>query len=233
MKNVIRVVVAQGYCLLRSALVERLEREPGIEVCGVIPSVDEVLKLVPQYHPHVILANVSPKCSAGMVSLKKIKRSYKRIGILAFSCDSEFEDFYAGLSLRAGADGYVSSADSLEDLIEAIRVVSVGRQYVSPQARACTERIAPQKKVLDGLSRREAEVFCLTGCGHVPQRIAAGMNLSVRTVESYLERIRKKMNVSSGADLLYSSTSFMRSMARGGTRGPKDKRVRALLSATK
>lgn len=228
MDDEIRVVVAQGYCLLRSALVERLEREPGIEVCAVIPSVEEVSPLIPKHHPHVILANVSPKCSAGMVSLKKIKRSFRGVGILALSCDSEFENFYVGLSFRAGADGYVSSADTLENLIEAIRTVGAGQQYISPQAKTVSK-----EKPLGYLSEREAEVFCLIGCGHVPRRIAAGMNLSVRTVESYLERIRKKMKMSSGADLLYSSTSFMRSMARGGITRPRDRRVKALLSTTK
>ncbi len=86
------------------------------------------------------------------------------------------------------------------------------------------------KTGLSELSRREAEVFFLTGCGYVTRRIANRMRLSHKTVDTYRERIRKKLGLSSGADLLYTSTTFMRNAAREGFFGPDDEVVRALLS---
>ena len=59
------------------------------------------------------------------------------------------------------------------------------------------------------------------------------MKLSVKTVESYRERIRMKMSLPTGADLLFYSTSFMRSAARRGIDGPDDQVVKELLSATR
>lgn len=233
MDEAVRVVVAQGHCLLRSALIERIEREPWIEVCAVSSDVEEAQELILTHRPHVAVINISPKCSAGMTSLKKLKREFLGLAVLAFACDSEFEDLYAGLALRSKADGYVSSADTPDDLILAIRTVCDGGRYISPKIRSNRQRSVARDEVLAGLSLREAEVFCLTGCGHVPKSIAEMMNLSVKTVESYRERIRAKMDMSSGADLLYSSVSFMRSAARRGIDGSDDhKIIRELLSAT-
>lgn len=230
MEEVVRIVVAQGHCLLRGALIERLEKEPWIEVCAVSSDVREVQMLIHEHRPQVAVINISPKCSAGMTSLKRLKREFLGLAVLAFACDSEFEDLYAGLSLRAEADGYVSFADTPEDLVRAIRLIRDGGRYVSSRIQVNRRG---RSDLLDGLSRREAEVFCLTGCGHVPKSIAEMMNLSVKTIESYRERIRAKMNLGSGADLLYSSVSFMRSAARRGIDGADDQEVvRALLSAT-
>ncbi len=233
MRKVTRVVLAQGYCLLRNALVERLERERWIEVCAVVSVVEDMQELIFQHRPDVIVANVSPKCSAGMASLKRLKEEFVWIGMLAFSCDQEFENLHAGMALRAGFDGYISSSDTPDDLIKAIRSVKVGKKYISPQVKLRRKKKSEQEAVLAALSRQEAEVFCLTGCGHVTKGIAELMDLSVKTVESYRERIRAKMNLSGGADLLYFSVSFMRSAARLGANESDDHQlIKELLSAT-
>ena len=150
---------------------------------------------------------------------------------MAFSCDSEFDTQYVGQALRAGADGCISSVHSMEDLIRAIESVRAGEGFISHQTELNLRKNAEDESDLSGLSRREAEVFCLTGCGYVPKRIAEKMSLSVKTVESYRERIRKKMILPSGADLLYTATRFMRSAAFRGIEGPDDAIVKELLSA--
>ncbi|MFA7256949.1 MAG: response regulator transcription factor [Kiritimatiellales bacterium] len=232
MKEVTRVVIVQGHCLLRSALIERLEREPWIEVCAVSSDVAEAQELILKHRPHVAVINISPKCSAGMTSLKKLKREFIGLAVLAFACDSEFEDLYAGLALRSEANGYVSSADTPGELVRAIRTVRGGKRYISPRIRSNRNGHTAAHEVLAGLSRREAEVFCLTGCGHVPKSIAEMMNLSVKTIESYRERIRAKMDLDNGADLLYSSVSFMRNATRRGIDASDYEAIRALLSTT-
>jgi DNA-binding NarL/FixJ family response regulator len=230
-EKTIRIVVAQGHCLLRSALVERLEREEGIEVCAVSSDVRELQELIFTHRPHVLLINISLKCSSGMASLKKLKHDFFGLGVLAFACDSEFEGLCADVALRSGADGYVSFVDTPENLVRAIHLVRCGGQYISSGVEL-TRKGGLTKEVCARLSRREAEVFCLTGCGHVPKSIAEMMNVSVKTIESYRERIRAKMNLSDGAALLYSSVRFMR-LASGWSMDGKDEHliIRALLSA--
>lgn len=144
------------------------------------------------------------------------------MAILAFSCNSEFEDAYIGHVLRSGADGYVSSQKSLDDLIMGIRALKDGREFSKyPSFRF--------EKHLKKLSSREAEAFCLTGCGHAPKLVAEKMNVGVKTVESFLERVRKKTNLT-GPELSYVSSSFMRSAARRGEEcAGEDKVVKELL----
>lgn len=231
--EMVRVMVVQGYCFLREALIERLEKESWIEVCAKASSLDEARTLIEQHRPHVLVMNISLKCSVGVSSLKTLKRDFIGLAVLAFSCDSELENTCAGQALRAGADGYISSEDSPSDLVQAIRSVREGRLLAGSSVELRQRVHMLQEQAFVGLSRREVEVFCLTGCGYVPQRIAEKMKLSVKTIESYRERIRTKMDLSTGADLLFCSTSFMRSAARRGAEEPEDLVVRELLSTTR
>lgn len=132
----VRVVVVQGYCLLRKALVERLEKEAWIEVCALASGIDEARELIDQHRPHVLVMNVSLKCSVGVSSLKKLKRDFFGLAVVAFSCDSEFENAYVGQVLRAGADGYISSGDSLDNLVGEIRSARGGKLFLDPVVKS-------------------------------------------------------------------------------------------------
>ncbi|MBL7016979.1 MAG: response regulator transcription factor [Kiritimatiellales bacterium] len=233
MKEKIRVIIVHGHCLFGNGLVEQLGLQSDVEVCAVASMFESVPELIFEHRPNLILVKVAPKCGNGMTDLRNLKNDFLQINILAFSCSPEFEDVYAAMALSSGADGYVSSADTPTGLITAIRTISRGNQYISPQVK-------PQRKILETelpgfavLSRREAEVFCLTGCGYVTRKIAEMMNLKVKTIESYRERIRQKMRLTQGSDLLYTSVSFMRGAARRGIVGADDLQVvKELLSAT-
>jgi DNA-binding NarL/FixJ family response regulator len=232
-QETVQVVVCQGYCLLRQALVDRLNQESWIDVCAVASDSEEVRNLVKLNKPHVLVINTSLKCSAGISALKQLKREFYWMAIVAVSCSSEFEDIYAEQILRAGADGFVSAQDSLDDLVQAIQTVRTGMLYTSRLTALERWERSAQEKVLEKLSLREAEVFCLTGCGYLPQRIADSINVSVKSVESFRERIRKKLGLANGSDLLYVASSYMRGAARRGSGNGKtgQKAVRELLSA--
>ena len=184
-EKTVRIVVIQGYCLLRDALIGRLEQESWIEVCAAGSGGEETRELIDLHRPHVLVINVSLKCSVGILSLRKLKKEFYGLAVVALSCDSEFENTYTGQVLRAGADGYVSSLDSPEDIIGAIRTVRSGERFVSRRTEKHQRENMEREKVFTGLSLRESEVFCLTGCGYAPQRIAEVTNLSVKTIESY------------------------------------------------
>lgn len=207
------VMVVQGNCLLRNALTERLEREEWIEVCGTVADVGEVRTMVKVYNPTILIMNISLRCSAGVSSLRTLKRDFEGLSVIAFSCDSEFEDTSVGHALKAGADGYVSSCDSLDSLVDAVKAVSEQKRYVT-----CWKGDGRKDRhaIILGLSLREAEAFCLTGCGHMPQQVADIMGVTVKTVETFRERIRAKLGLANGAELQYAATSVMRAAARGG-----------------
>mgnify|MGYP001037732765 CR=1 FL=1 len=223
------VVVIQGRCLLRNALTDRLKAEEWIQLCDAAENVDEVETMIMEHNPSILIMNISMKCSAGITSLRQLKKRFKGLSIVAFSCDSDFEDTSVGHALKAGADGYVSSRDSLDTLVEAVRAISKKQHYVTWNADL---KHHDRHSIMLGLSRREAEAFCLTGCGHVPQHVADIMGVSVKTVETFRDRIRLKLGLANGAELQYAATSVMRSAARGGIGIDDHRIVKALFSTT-
>jgi two-component system, NarL family, invasion response regulator UvrY len=232
MEQVVRIVMAQGNCLLRNELIDRLEQESWLKVCATATSGEGLRDLVAEHRADVVLMNISPKCNGGMLSLKALKKAFPKVHALTFACDVDLEDIHANFALRSGADGFVSAADTPAELVKAIRGVVDGLGYVSPHVAPVKKKKGGEGAVLPMLSVQEAEVFCLTGCGLVTKRIAEVMDLKVKTIESYRARILAKMDLDGGADLLYSAVSFMRSSARKGAGRKNDyQMVRELLSA--
>ncbi len=231
----VHVLVCQGYCLLRQALTDRLSQESWINVCAVASGSEELRNLIKRHKPHVLVINTSLKCSAGVAGIKQLKREFYWMGIVAVSCSGEFEDIYAEQMLRCGADGFVSSKDSMDDLVQCIQIVHTGMLYASRLSEMERWKRTDQDKLLEKLSVREAEVFCLTGCGYMPQRIADELNVSVKSIDSFRERIRKKLELASGSDLLLVASNFMRSAARrrNDYRSIEEQNVKAVLSARK
>ncbi len=227
-----RIVVAQGHCLLREALLDRLEREAGVEVCAVASDAADIAIQLKKHRPHILVLHTALMSCSGLSSVAELKRSHLGLSIIALSCDAEFEDVYIGQIMRAGADGYLSVEDSSDDFIAAIRTVGEGQSFLSKKSMQHLQAGAAKYNQLMSLSVRESEVFFLTGCGYSPQRIADKMNRSVKTIESYRERIRKKMDIGTGADLQYAATHFVRSATRRGIGRSDEDVVRELLSAT-
>jgi DNA-binding NarL/FixJ family response regulator len=118
------------------------------------------------------------------------------------------EDLYAERALRAGAMGYINKEQATGKIIEAIRQVLAGKVYLSA---AMTEKLLQRAIVQAGhdssrspietLSDRELDVFRLIGQGLKTQAIAAQLHLSVKTVETYRDRIREKLALGDGAEL--------------------------------
>lgn len=232
MHHITRIIVMQNSCLPQSELVNRIDHEENLRVCAVASARDDLQELIFEYRPQLIMINISPECSSEIMMLRQLKREFSWIGILAFSCSAEFEHMYAGTALETEVDGFISLANTPEELKRAVRMVSRGIRYIGPQAKHDFRQVKPLLPGFTTLSLREAEVFCLIGCGYATKRIAEIMDLKVKTVESYRDRIRKKLRLKKGSDLLYTAVSFMRNAARRGIDGPDDMQVvKALLSA--
>ncbi|NLX24367.1 MAG: response regulator transcription factor [Lentisphaerae bacterium] len=210
--GVIRILVIQERCLLREALIGQLNNEYWIEVCALADDVDGAAEQIEQHDPHVLLVNMGLKCDISPISIAKLKKMHG-ISIVALSCDKEFEDVCIGQSLRAGAAGYVSIEDSLEELICAIRFAAQGKSYWSELTNHKLTSHAFGDYDFRALSMQEYQVFSLTGCGYVTKRIAEKMGLSIKTVETYRERIRKKLGIVSADDYLYTATTYVRTVS--------------------
>jgi DNA-binding NarL/FixJ family response regulator len=116
------------------------------------------------------------------------------------------DSIYADLALAAGASGYVCKHASSDELKAAVQAVLRGEVYVSPDASGHRpDRKAAGSGVLGGgekrLSSRELQIFTLIGEGHPTPQIAEELGLAVSTVETYRERLKAKLGLSSGSEL--------------------------------
>jgi DNA-binding NarL/FixJ family response regulator len=202
-----RVLIVDDHPAVREALALRIGRQPDLEVCGEAADMSEALRLVAEARPDVAVVDLSLKTGSGIDLIKRIKDRNDTVRVLVWSMHSE--SLYAERALRAGALGYVNKDQATDRIVEAIRRVLEGKVYLS---EAMTERLL-QRAVggvreevtgspLDVLADRELEVFRLIGEGVKTAQIAERLHLSVKTIETYRDRIRQKLNLSDGAELM-------------------------------
>jgi DNA-binding NarL/FixJ family response regulator len=201
-----RVLIVDDHPAVREALALRIGRQSDLEVCGEAADMSEALKLVAETRPDVAVVDISLKTSNGIDLIKRIKDRDDRVRMLVWSMHSE--SLYAERALRAGALGYINKDQATDRIIEAIRRVLEGKVWLS---EALAERMlqravgAGRKEVtrspVDALANRELEVFRLIGQGVKTADIADRLHLSVKTIETYRDRIRQKLNLSDGTKL--------------------------------
>ena len=128
------------------------------------------------------------------------------------------EELYAERCIRAGAGGYVMKRESSNRVVAAVREVMAGRMCVSEQmAAAFAKKFVSGRKTggdspVSALSDRELEVFQLIGSGQGTRRIAAELHLGIKTVESYRARIKEKLKLEDGTQLLQQAIQWVHSL---------------------
>ena len=116
---------------------------------------------------------------------------------------------YAEKAIQAGAMGYLTKKEPIENVISAIREVMKGNLYVSSEMSEKLiiklmkkDREAGDDNPLKSLTHRETEVLRLFGSGYTPQEIAEELQLSINTVEAHRKHLREKLGLSSSKELV-------------------------------
>jgi len=192
----------------------RISRQPDLEVCGEAADMTEALRLVADTQPDLAIVDISLKTGSGIDLIKRIKDRNDSVRMLVWSMHSE--SLYAERALRAGALGYINKDQATDKIIDAIRRVLEGKVYVSDEMAEKMLRRAvgagrnePMRSPLDALADRELEVFRLIGQGVKTAAIAEQLHLSVKTVETYRDRIRKKLDLRDGTELAHYATQWV------------------------
>ena len=209
-----RVLIVDDHPAVREALAMRIGRQPDLEVCGEAADMSEALRLVADTQPDVAVVDISLKTGCGIDLIKRIKDRNDTVRMLVWSTHSE--SLYAERALRAGALGYINKDQATDKIVEAIRRVLEGKVYLSD---AMTETMLHRtvgegrkevtRSPLDALANRELEVFRLIGQGVKTAEIAERLHLSVKTIETYRDRIREKLDLSDGTELAHYATKWM------------------------
>jgi DNA-binding NarL/FixJ family response regulator len=153
-------------------------------------------------------------------SLELVKAAKARIPELLVLVYSAFEEtIFAERAMRAGADGYVMKKAPKEELAAAIREIVQGGIYVSREVairafkksleQRSENRLSHTASAVENLSDREMHIFQLLGSGLGTRQIAHSLNLSVKTIESHRENIKRRLGLNSSRQLVARATRYL------------------------
>lgn len=198
------ILLVDDHAILREGLIQLINREPDMEVRGEAPDAQSAKAEIEANPPDLVILDISLRGANGLALLEEIHRERPGLPVLILSMHKE--SLYAERAIRAGARGYIMKEETTTSLVTAIRRVLAGGVFLSG---AMNESILlglsnPRKtgaSPVDSLSNRELEIFKLLGEGYRPRQIADRLCVSVKTVESYISRIKNKLELDSAAEL--------------------------------
>ncbi|SMH49602.1 two component transcriptional regulator, LuxR family [Rathayibacter oskolensis] len=203
-----RVVLVDDHSIFRSEL--RAVLAPELDVLGEAADVDEAVELVAAVRPDVVLLDVHLPGGAGGGGAEVLRRSaplLESVRFLALSVSDAAEDVVG--VIRAGARGYITKASSGAEVSRAVLAVAGGDAVFSPRLAgfvldafgALAGEQAESVDELDRLSAREREVMRLIARGYAYKEAAAELFISIKTVESHVSAVLRKLQLSSRYEL--------------------------------
>lgn len=201
-----RILVVDDHPIVREGVAARIASHPDLVVCGEADSESTALKQVEELRPDLVIVDLRLRSGDGVDLIKRIRKRHPHVGILVHSMHEE--SLFAERTLAAGANGYLNKQAGQNSLIAAIRVVLKGKIYLSAtltdrllKGRFGTGADRDSSSPVAQMSDRELEVYSLIGRGLTTRAIAAQLHLSVHTIETYRERLRRKLGVETGNEL--------------------------------
>jgi len=197
----IRILLADDHMMVRQGIRALLEKE-GFEVVAEAMDGREAVRLAEKLKPDVAVLDIAMPLLNGIDAAREIRRASPRTKTTLLTVHEENQ--YVVEALRAGVTGYVVKTKAADDLVKAIKEVSLGAVYMSPgvsreAVRAYLDGTEPAN---DGLTPREREVLQLVAEGKTTKEVAAVLGISVKTAESHRSRIMEKLDIHETASLV-------------------------------
>ena len=206
--NRYRIILADDHAMIRHGLRRIIEEMADLEIIGEVASGLELLSLLNQLEPDMVIADISMPMLRGIEATREIKTIRPNVKVLIFTVHKNKE--YLHQAISAGADGYLLKEDADTELSVAIEKIRQGRIYVSPSLSEgligdWAQMSRGKSKIpfeRDLLTTREKEVLKLIAEGKSSREIGDLFFISVRTVERHRANIMIKLNVKKTADLV-------------------------------
>lgn len=205
-----RILIVDSQPIIRDGLETFLR--PTLKSSVIVGSggFADALRQIEQHHFDLVISDFHIRGDTVLGFLEVLKSRGSKSQCLVFSAGDEMQVGYP--SMRAGAAGFVSKAEPMDQVIEAAETVLKGRLYVSESlARMLMRQGGPVATTHAGvnLSRRELEIFSLIGSGMVVSQIAIRFGISVKTVETHRENIKNKLGCSNASQVVAAAARWL------------------------
>jgi DNA-binding NarL/FixJ family response regulator len=211
-KSCYRIMVVDDHPIVCEGIIRLIETSSKMKVCGQTGNGHEVMGLVSQLKPDVVILDLSLESTDGLGLIEQINARYPEIPVLVLSMHNELT--HAPQCIKAGARGYLMKNSTSGKIISALNEVLSGRIYLSGPVQELIVRsyADPCKKYLcsvENLSPREFQIFRLYGKGLKSSQIAETLNCSPKTIATHTVRMRKKLKKSTTNELIVYAGAYM------------------------
>ena len=200
----LKILIADDHAIVRQGLKQMVTETRDMIVAGEASNGQELLNKIKEDDYDVVVLDITMPGRNGMDVLRQLRSERPGLPVLMLSIHPEEQ--YALRALRAGASGYLTKESAPDELVVAIRKVSLGGKYISSSLaeKLAFELEAGREQALhETLSDREHQVLCMIASGKTVMEIAQELSLSEKTVSTYRTRILEKMQMKNNAELTY------------------------------
>jgi len=199
----ITVILVDDHTVVRAGFKMLLSIDENINIIAEAERGEQALRLYADKQPDVMVMDISMAGIGGLEAMRRIVESDKLAKILVFSVHDE--QVFIDRAMSAGAKGFISKSSAASELSNAIHTVAQGRIYLENPA-PLNEYYAHKTNhqwIIQQFAPREFDVFVLLAKGQTAHKIASELSLGYKTIANYSTQIKKKLNVSSVAELAH------------------------------
>lgn len=195
------ILLVDDHPIVRSGFRQLLELEPGWTVVAEVGSAQELAATLLTTSCDVLVLDLNLPDGDGMVMIRQLLAQRPKLAILVLSMHDGA--LYVQEALAAGASGYVSKRAAPDELIDAIRAIERGEQYLDRElrTRVAAAEDSGEYRALPELTEREAQIFLLLARGHSVARVAATIGISNKTAYAHRSSIYNKFKLASDHEL--------------------------------
>ena len=203
--EVVRVLLVDDHAVVREGLKALINSQTDMTVVGEAEDGVQAIEAAQRLQPNVLVMDLSMPNMGGAEATLSVREKCPEVKVLALTVHAERS--YLRQLLSAGASGYVLKRAASEELVRAVRAVAAGGVYIDPTvAGAIVEEYlegAPETgPAASALSEREHDVLVRIARGYTNKEIAADLELSVKTVETYKARVAEKLGLRTRVDIV-------------------------------
>ncbi len=202
----INIVIADDHILIRDGIKALLQTVEEFEVVGEATDGEELVQFIDTLNPDIVLLDITMPKKTGIEVISEVKKYNHTVKFIILSMHDNPE--YVLKSVQAGALSYLLKNTDHEEIIKAVKTVSAGQKYFSPDIYSiilnglANPDLIKGNQLSDTLTKREKEILKEVSMGLSTKLIADKLCISVRTVETHRINLMKKMEVHNSAELI-------------------------------